>query len=408
MKVAYLSNCFPSAVEPYVMDEILALRARGIEVVASSARRPDAVPPSLAAWAKQTLYLQVPRVRTVVQSLIRCCCARRVIRPFLVRLLHGEESLVERTKALVHTFIGVYYAVLLENQGVNHIHVHHGYFSSWIAMVAARLLGISYSMTLHGSDLLLRSAYLDLKLEHCNLCFTISEYNRQAIFHLYPKIPEAKIILRRLGVQVPDTRAAGPTAWEGDHRFVILVPGRLHAVKNHEFLVSACAILKARSVDFMCFIAGDGPQRKSIENRIRRLELQREIKLLGHVAHEDLEAIYPLADLVVLTSKSEGIPLVLMEAMGYGCAVLAPNITGIPELVIDGKTGFLYEPGSFRDFVDRVEFVHRSLSALGPVRRAARDHVSLHFNRARNLEAFMETLSAQLAPRVGDENPVLQ
>lgn len=408
MKIAYLTNCFPSAVEPYLIDEITRLRAEGIEVLASSARRGTALPPNLHKWSNETLYLQAPRFWIVFRSLIRCCIEHRHLRPFLFRIVKGEESLARRAKALLHTWLGVYYAVLLQDKEIDHIHVHHGYFSSWIAMVAARLLGISYSMTLHGSDLLVNAAYLDIKLERCSICFTISEYNRAVIFRRYPKIPHEKILLRRLGVDVPELGPAAAGAYKCDHRFVLLVPGRLHVIKGHAFLVTACATLKAFGLDFVCFIAGDGPERKRIERQIRTLDLQREVKLLGHVVHEDLTAIYPFADLVVLTSKSEGIPIVLMEAMAHGCAVLAPNITGIPELVIDGQTGFLYEPGSVSDFVRRAVFVSCSGNALGPLRSAARDHVRAHFNRALNLERFIEMLSANLCTQVPDENTVLQ
>ena len=76
--------------------------------------------------------------------------------------------------------------------------------------------------------------------------------------------------------------------------------------------------------------------------------------MLGHVAREDIGVLYDRAEAVVLTSRSEGIPLVLMEAMARGKIVLAPAITGIPELVIHGKTGFLYEAGSLDNFVYRL------------------------------------------------------
>ena len=408
MKIAYLTNAFPSALEPYVMDEIATLRTHGIQVLACSARRSGGVGPDLRAWSKETLYLQAPRLWAILRSLIRCCFSLRQLRPFLLRIVTGDEALVQRGKALLHTWLGVYYAAVLQDKNIDHIHVHHGFFSSWIAMVAARLLGISYSVTLHGSDLLVDPAYLDVKLEHCSVCFTISEYNRKIICERYPKIPRQKIVLRRLGVDVPELGPGEQQVSGRDHQFIVLVPGRLHAVKNHVFLVSACAILKARGFDFVCFIAGEGPERKRIEKQIRTLALQREVKLLGHVAHQDLKAIYPLADLVVLTSKSEGIPVVLMEAMAHGCVVLAPNITGIPELVIEGKTGVLYEPGSMSDFVNRVMFVGRAREALAPLRRGARDHVSRHFSRSANLEAFTETLYGNLCSKIPDENPILQ
>ena len=85
------------------------------------------------------------------------------------------------------------------------------------------------------------------------------------------------------------------------------------------------------------------PQSRSADPRV---ELEKQVTLLGHVAREQMACYYDRADVVVLTSRSEGIPLVLMEAMARGKIVLAPAITGIPELVIAGKTGFLYEPGS--------------------------------------------------------------
>ena len=119
---------------------------------------------------------------------------------------------------------------------------------------------------------------------------------------------------------------------------------------------------------------------------------------------------------MVLTSRSEGIPLVLMEAMAHGKLVLAPAITGIPELVLDGKNGFLYRSGSLEDFAERVELIRNSLSALGPLGRAARQHVLQHFNRETNLAAFCNCFLNRIRPiranrtveRHSHENSILQ
>ena len=97
-----------------------------------------------------------------------------------------RHPLSRRLWALIHTLLGAYYAALLHSRHVDHIHVHHGYFGSWIAMVAARLLGIGFSMTLHGSDLLLDPVFLDLKLKQCSFCVTISGFNRKRILTDYP------------------------------------------------------------------------------------------------------------------------------------------------------------------------------------------------------------------------------
>ena len=415
--VAYLTNQFPSPVEPYVAEEIWELRRRGITVIPCSARyTPDALDSELKAFAAETLHLQPLRLQLLIYAAVLCFVKFSRLEDFYRRaLFQGSEPLRQRLRALMHTWLGVYYALLLEKSRVEHIHVHHGYFASWIAMVAARLLEIEFSMTLHGSDLLLHAAYLDTKLKHCMFCVTISEFNRQHLLQSHPAIPPDKIVVQRMGVD-PRTNNLSPSQPACENRnLVMLAVGRLHPVKDHAFLVRACRLLKDREVPFSCAIVGDGPERGSIENLIRDLNLQDEIRLLGHQSRPHLDPCYAAADLVVLTSRSEGIPLVLMEAMAHGKPVLAPAITGIPELVLDGKNGFLYRPGSLEDFAARVTLVHDSQSALGSLGRAARQHVLQHFNREKNLAAFCDLFLKRINPKYisrttehSYEDPVLQ
>jgi len=183
--IAYIANEFPSPVEPYVQDEIRALRRRGATVIATTARRPtfaanNSISPdinlqNIAWWA-------------FVQSLFLLICKFPDLADLFARILfQGQESLPRRIRCLVHTVLGVYYAVILRPFHVNHIHAHHGYFGSWIALVAARILNVGFSLTLHGSDLLLHPSFLDTKLMNCDLCLTISEYNRTHLMLQFPK-----------------------------------------------------------------------------------------------------------------------------------------------------------------------------------------------------------------------------
>jgi colanic acid/amylovoran biosynthesis glycosyltransferase len=317
---------------------------------------------------------------------------------------------MQRLRALAHTYLGAYYALLLEERRVRHIHVHHGYFSSWVGMIAARLLGISFSMTLHGSDLLVHRAYLDVKLKQCLFCTTVSEFNRQFLLDHYPEIAANKIVVRRIGVDLTEEGVAPPPGRKANP-FVLLAVGRLHAVKDHAFLVRACQILKHRGMRFLCLIAGEGVERAELEKLIAELGLLGEVRLLGHLSRDQLDASYAAADLVVLTSRSEGIPLGLMEAMARGKLVLAPAITGIPELVRDGKTGFLYPPGSQAEFVARVELIAGSPAGLGPIRRAAWQQVAKNFDREKNRAAFCDLLLDRISQPSASrphENPVLQ
>jgi colanic acid/amylovoran biosynthesis glycosyltransferase len=420
--VAYLANQFPAAVEPYVGEEIQELRRRGVTVIPGSVRRPDAANTSSTnqSWESAVLCLQPVQVLTLLRALGLIVTQWERISTLMARvLLQGQESLTLRLKALLHTGLGACYAVLLRDRGVDHIHVHHGYFGSWIAMVAARLLGIDFSMTLHGSDLLLHGVYLDTKLKNCQSCVTISEYNRRYILDHFPEVDPGKIIVSRLGVNPPPETFLRKLDSGPARNFTLLAVGRLHAVKDHAFLVRACARLRELGLDFQCAIAGEGPERRPLELLIQKNRLQDRLRLLGHMEPRELDALYRDADLVILTSRSEGIPLVLMEAMARGKIVLAPAITGISELVIPGKTGFLYQPGDHEDFIRRILFIQSLMQCkvrpptnrLNWVRHAARVQVLHNFNREKNRCRFADTFLRRIKTHAWSSpyaDPILQ
>jgi colanic acid/amylovoran biosynthesis glycosyltransferase len=282
-----------------------------------------------------------------------------------------------------------------------------------MALAAARLLGVGFSFTLHGSDLLQRADLLSAKLRACQFCVTVSDFNRKYILSNYPSTPADKIVVQRLGVDrvsswsLPLPSLAGETH---RRRFCLLSVGRLHRVKDYHFLIQACAALRDQGLDFICWIVGEGPERSTLESQITALGLQGLVYLIGHMPHADLSGYYRYADLVVMTSKSEGIPVVLMEAMAHEKLVLAPAITGIPELVEHQHTGFLYQPGSLPDFVNAVDWIQANKTSLEGIQRAAAASIAATYNRQRNLRTFAEQFLARIPRPDGDQhaNPVLQ
>lgn len=411
--VAYIANEFPSPLEPYVTDEIAELRRRGVQVVCCSGKRvaPHELTLTERAFWEETLFFQPLSDDEIVRAARRLASNRQslwqLLRPLL---LEKGASATLRIRALGHTVMGAALAEPLEHLEVEHIHAHHGYFASWMAMAAARLLGIGFSLTLHGSDLLQRADLLSPKLRACKFCVTVSDYNRQYILRNYPSTPTEKVIVQRLGVDPAHSwpRAAAPVEAAGG-RFRLLSVGRLHRVKDHRFLIQACAELRDQGANILCSIVGEGPERTALARQIVRLGLQRCVYLIGHVLRHDLPRHYRHADLIVMTSKSEGIPVVLMEAMAHEKLVLAPAITGIPELVEHERTGFLYQPGSVPDFVSAVRWIQGHKAALDGIERAAAASVAASYNRQRNLRAFGEQFLARISQSGGDHaHPVLQ
>lgn len=428
LTVAYLANEFPSPVEPYVGDEIEELRRRGVEVIAGSIRTTkkcsdDEILPDIVL---------LPVSPAVLLRGIWLCLRRwERICPLVWRVVWGRnERILQRAKALAHTILGASYAAELREFDVAHIHVHHGYVGSWIAMTASRLLGVGFSLTLHGSDLLLNGPFLDLKLRYCSFCVTVSNYNRDYILRHFPATLAEKVLVSRLGVEMNEGTEAPFGRRNRNSEFTILSVGRLHPVKDHAFLIEACSYLRGQGMDFRCFVAGDGPERRRLEKLIIKYSLQEHFFLLGHVSRDTMQRWYDDADVVVLTSRSEGIPLVLMEAMARGKIVLAPAITGIPELVTPGRTGLLYQPKSMPDFVAQLKWLYeiteiergngqiafstnhgRCQTPLGRIRLSARAQVQQKFNRRNNLAGFADQFLQRVASPgedVSDESPVLQ
>jgi glycosyltransferase involved in cell wall biosynthesis len=415
--IAYIANEFPSSLEPYVSDEITELRRSGAQVICCSGKRvsPNNLSFAERAFWKETRFFQPLSDHELVRAARRLASDRhnlwQLLRPVL---WERGASPSRRIRTLGHTLMGAALAEQLAPIDVEHIHAHHGYFASWMALVAARLLGIGFSFTLHGSDLLQRADLLSAKLRACQFCVTVSDYNRQYILRNYPSTPSEKVIVQRLGVDRMLTwPTPAPTAEAKveakQQRFCLLSVGRLHRVKDYRFLIQACAALRDQGLEFICWIVGEGPERPALESQIRALGLQGRIHLIGHVLRTDLPGYYRYADLVVMTSKSEGIPVVLMEAMAHKKLVLAPAITGIPELVEHERTGFLYQPGSLPDFVSAVSWIQSHKASLAGIQHAAAASIAASYNRQRNLRAFAEQFLARIPQSDGDyAHPVLQ
>jgi colanic acid/amylovoran biosynthesis glycosyltransferase len=405
--VAYIANEFPSPLEPYVIDEITELRRRGLEVICCSGKRVSPSHLSLAerVFWKETLYFQPLADHELMRGARRLASNHRRLGHLLrLILLDLNPSPALRIRALGHTLMGAALADRLASQNVQHIHAHHGYFASWMALTAAQLLGISFSFTLHGSDLLRRADLLSAKLRACQFCVTISDFNRRYILCNFPSTAPEKVMVQRLGVDVGRVRSSATTsiAKPNNRRFCLLSVGRLHPIKDHRFLLQACSALRHQHLNFICWILGEGPERPALERQIVTLGLQGHVHLIGHIPRSDLPAYYCHADLVVMTSKSEGIPVVLMEAMAHGKIVLAPEITGIPELVEHRRTGFLYEPGSLPGFVNAVRWIQANQASLADLQHAAAATIAASYNREQNLRAFAQQFMARLQPSDGE------
>ena len=164
--------------------------------------------------------------------------------------------------------------------------------------------------------------------------------------------------------------------------FVFLVVGSLVERKGHRFLLKAFAKLR-ESGDARCalVIVGRGEEEPALRGLAVELALRESVFFLGH--REDAAALMRDADCLVVPSLIEGMPFVIMEAMAASKPVIASRIYGIPEIVLEGKTGILVEPGDVDSLLGAMRALCRSRDLAAGMGRQGRRRVSEEFSLER-------------------------
>ncbi len=156
---------------------------------------------------------------------------------------------------------------------------------------------------------------------------------------------------------------------------------RLVPVKDIATFLRAVHCVADSHPDAYFILVGDGELREALEEQARSFGLGDRIRFLGY--RKDLARIYADLDIVALSSLNEGLPVSLIEAMASSCVVLATSVGGVPNLIEDGKTGFLVPAGNPDAFADVLDRVLRNSQCWPMVRSTAREFVleRFHVNR---------------------------
>ncbi len=251
------------------------------------------------------------------------------------------------------------------------IDAHYFYPDGVAAIMLGRLLGKPVVITARGTDVNLiprhripRALIRDAAYRAAGV-ITVSQALKDAIVAL--GIPESDVTVLRNGVDLelfhPGGREAA-RAWIGVSGTVLLSVGHLIERKGHEYAIGALTTLKECTL----LIAGEGPERKSLEALAANLGVAERVRFFGGVAHADLQRAYVAADVLILASSREGWPNVLLEAMACGTPVVATNAWGNPEVVSAPEAGRLMNSRSAEGVADAVA----ALLSTSPDRAATR------------------------------------
>jgi glycosyltransferase involved in cell wall biosynthesis len=403
--LAVVVSRYPALSHTFIRREVAALRALGVPVQTCSLRRVNAS--SLIAEPDREEAERTIAVRPVSAAAALAALGPRFRRgsAFTQPIPFGHaavQSLAGHDKSRLHPFF--YWAearVLagaLKARRIGHVHAHFANAGGEVARATSWMLGASFSLVLHGHSDLEKTdpRRLGSLVEAAKFVICVSDAMREAVGSRVPgsrgKLHVVRCGLDEAGLaRAPRVAAPGASA-----RLRFLHVGRLSQEKDQTLLLEAFAGAVARGLDGELRIVGEGPERDRLAARLDALSLGGRVTLVGPLAGEALAAEYAAADVFVLSSRMEGLPVVLMEALAQGVPCIAPVVGGVPELVTEAN-GWLVPVGDAGALAQRLLAASRERSRLAARGEAGRAAVLAAHDVRKNVEALRALIAPQLA-----------
>lgn len=393
--VAYLVNQYPKVSHTFIRREILALERRGVRVLRFAIRGWDAevVDPVDREERARTRYVLREGLGPLAAAVARTLLARPgpALAALRAALAMSRRSVRPWPYHLIWFAHACRLRLWLEGSGVTHLHAHFGTNSADVAHLLRLLGGPGYSFTVHGADEAdnARALSFPRKVAGARFVVTVSAYTRAQMMRQLPSAEWPKLKVVHCGLE-EDFFAAEPPPFPAAP--VLLCIGRLCVEKGHGTLLDALARLGRPDVQVV--LAGDGELRAEIEAQIDALALRDRVRVTGWIDSAEVRRLIAGATAVVQPSLMEGLPVVLMEAMAQGRPVVSTFIAGIPELVEQGRTGWLVPAGdaeslaaALAQVLDTPPARLADMGRAGIARARARHHIDTEAARLAALYA---------------------
>lgn len=411
LRVGYVVKRYPRYSETFIVNEILAHEAAGLDVEIFSLRPPcdTHFQDRIARVRAPVRYLAVESTRAA--GLWRTLGRAAEILPDVWQAVgaarHEDISLVHQALLL---------ACHMHDRGITHLHAHFATEATTVARLAARFAGATYSFTAHAKDIYHEDASFEDrrdKLQDAAGVVTVSDYNLR---YLRETFGAAALRVRRIynGLELDEFSYKPPR----DRAPLIVAVGRLVEKKGFDDLVQACALLADAGTEFRCRIIGTGELEQDLRRRIRELGLEDRVEMLGPRPQAEVirlvqeAAVFAAPCVVGRDGNRDGLPTVLLEAMALGTPCVSTDVTGIPEIIRDSETGAIVaqrDPASLAGAVGRLLAdpplrIRLAEQARGLVER----EFDIHRNAAAIREMFCQAIEAESCNRGAQPAALLQ
>ncbi|MGL4236946.1 glycosyltransferase [Tabrizicola sp.] len=357
--IAYLTGDYPKVSHTFILREVQALRANGLQVLTCSIRKPPAT--EFKGIEEQRARDETFYVIEAARNPLRLLKAHgrafaRSPKTWFSTLALAVRMRSPGLKALLwQLFYFLEAGVLADHlraNNVRHLHNHFGNSSCSVAVLAAQLAGIPFSFTEHGPAIFFEVDRwaLNEKIARARFVVAITHFCRSQLMLFSAPEHWGKITIVHCGVDLSAYSRKPP----GDFGKRVAFVGRLDPVKGALLLIEAMAeVLKAHP-DATLTLAGDGPARAGAEARAAELGISGAVRFAGFMTQGQVAELLASSDMLVLPSFAEGLPVVYMEALASRIPVVASRVAGVQELVEDGVTGYAIPPGDVATLTDRM------------------------------------------------------
>jgi glycosyltransferase involved in cell wall biosynthesis len=385
MHVAYLTNRYPATSHTFIRREIAGVERAGLRVERISIRAADAelVDAHDRAERARTRVLLGGGALGLLPSALVVAVAHplrtsRALRTAVALGRHSTRGLPRHLAYLAEASVLLRWC---ERLGIEHVHAHFATNPAAVALLCRELGGPSYSFTAHGTaDLGTAGASaLARKIEHASFAVAVCEDGLRRLASWAPRGHEHKLHIVRCGVDAEFLAAAPPGARAVPAAARLVCVARLSPEKGLDVLLRAARRLMEDGLEFEIAVLGDGPQRAELECLRGALGLTRHVRFEGWKSGADVRARILGSRALVLASHSEGLPVVIMEALALGRPVISTAVGGIAELVVPGVCGWLVPPlderalaAAMADALRRSPSELEALGERGAARVAAR------------------------------------
>ncbi|WP_017471981.1 glycosyltransferase family 4 protein [Amphibacillus jilinensis] len=286
----------------------------------------------------------------------------------------GMTNRVSFIRQILQLFGLIYYLVKIKREHkIEELHFGNIMPIGVIGPLARKWLKVNYYPYIHGLDFLeskqnrLKYKLLMYSLKRANKIISNSQYTKTKLIEV--GIKPADIVIINPGTMRHDDIDLNTTAVSEKFgladKAVLLTVGRLVKRKGHDLVIKALQEVIKGNEEVVYVICGSGPERDNLEKIVKTLAMEKHVVFTGAIERSELETLYSLANLFIMLNQElhqegdvEGYGIVFLEAGLHRTPVIGGRNGGVPDAVIDGKTGFLINP------LDKKEVIQTILTLL--------------------------------------------